>query len=105
MSWQFEWNWLGYVWAFLIGGALLVVALLLVGEIGSMVKTGYSTQGTPMMIGIMSMLVVSNSLLLGLLTIFVWDFKTALWLGGGAVVLLALLFAVAYSLIALLRKS
>lgn len=105
MTWQFEWNWLGYVWAFLIGGALLLVALLLVGEIASMVKTGYSTQGTPMMIGIMSMLVVSNSLLLGLLTIFVWDFKTALWLGGGAVTLLALLFAVAYLLITLLRKS
>lgn len=105
MTWQFEWNWLGYVWAFLIGGGLLVVALLFVGEIVSMAKTGSSAQGAPMMIGIMSMLTVSNSLLLGLLTIFVWDFKTALWLGGGAVTLLVLLLVVAYLLITLLRKS
>lgn len=58
-----------------------------------------------MMISIVAMGTVSNSLLLGLLTIFVWDFKTALWLSGGTLVLLVLEFVVAFLLMKFINRS
>jgi hypothetical protein len=96
MTWLFEWNWLGYLWAFLVGFPLLMVAGMFFGEVVSMMKTGDGEQGADMVIGIMTIGMISSSLLLGLITIFVWDFKTALWLAGGCISLLALIFALAF---------
>jgi len=96
MTWLFEWNWLGYLWAFFVGFPLMMVAGMFVGEVGSVKKTGHGQQGADIVISFMGMGLVSASFLLGLLTIFVWDFKTALWLGGGGLALLALILAIAY---------
>jgi len=96
VPWLFEWNWLGYLWAFFVGFPLLFVLGMFVGEVVLMKKTGRGQQGADIVISFMGMGLVSSSFLLGVLTVFVWDFKTALWLGGGGLALLALILAIAF---------
>ncbi len=81
MTWLFEWNWLGYLWAILVGGPLAMATLFAYPE-GKGIEQG--KQGAGHFSGLMMFLVIPGMFLLGLLTIFVWDWRTALWLTGGA---------------------
>jgi hypothetical protein len=104
MTWLFEWNWLGYLWAFFVGFPLLMVALMFADEVASMRKTGYGVQGTTIVITIFSAGIAAGSLVLGGLTMLVWDFRTAIWLAGGALTLLVLIFGITYLSMRLIRK-
>lgn len=84
MTWQFEWNWLGYVWAFLVGFPLAYSFVLAFAE-GRAAAKGNTSSGTGNAAGIMVVIAIMGTPVLGLLTVFVWDWRTALWLTGGAV--------------------
>lgn len=79
--WQFEWNWLGYLWAFMVGFPLTIITFYAFPE-GRWIEQG--KQGAGHFSGIMMILVLPGIFMLGLLTIFVWNWKTALGLAGGA---------------------
>ena len=89
MTWQFEWNWLGYLWAFLVGFPLAYGFALAFAE-GRAAAKGNMPSGTGNGAGIMVVIAIGATPMLALLTVFVWDWRTALWLTGGAVALGAL---------------
>ena len=84
MTWQFEWNWLGYLWAFFVGFPLAFAFVLAIAE-GRDAAKGKTQTGTGFGAWLFIALAVLPVCVLGLLTIFVWDSRTALWLSGGAV--------------------
>lgn len=89
MMWQFEWNWLGYLWAFFVGFPLTYGTLLACVE-GRDAARGNTPTGS--VYGYYYLLIIGAAFapVLGLLTIFIWDFKTALVLTGGALAWFAL---------------
>lgn len=92
--WQFEWNWLGYVWAFLVGFPLTLGSVLAYSE-GRDAARGRTPTGSLYGHYIAVLLGGFSSLFLGLLTLFFWGWMTALLLTGGALawsVLMLLLF-------------
>lgn len=95
MTWQFEWNWLGYVWGFFVLFPLTYASLLAITA-GRDAARGKTPTGSVYGHQIMVLLGMPSAVFLGLLTIFIWDWKTALMLAGGALVwslLVFLLFA------------
>ena len=95
MPWQFEWNWLGYVWGFLVLFPLTYASLLAISE-GRDAARGKRPTGSVYGHQIMVLLGGLGTLFLGLLTIFFWGWITALMLSGGALawsVLILFLFA------------
>lgn len=90
MTWLFEWNWLGYLWAIFVGAPLAMATLYAYPE-GKWIEQG--KQGAGMLTAMMMVGSAAAAILFGLLTIFVWDMNTALWLAGGALVWVGLVFA------------
>lgn len=84
MTWQFEWNWLGYMWACIVGFPLAYGFALALAE-GRAAAKGNTPSGTGKGAGIMIVVAILSTPMLALLTVFVWDWRTALWLTGGAV--------------------
>ena len=101
MAWQFEWNWLGYLWAILIGGQLSALAGIFLGVLVSIWKAEEDPQDGKKVIDMIALSVVGSSILLGLVTVFVWDIRTALLLVISTTLLLALMFGIAYALMRL----
>lgn len=95
MPWQFEWNWLGYVWGFFVLFPLTLASVLAISE-GRDAARGKTPTGSVYGHQIMVLLGMFGAVFLGVLTIFFWGWKTALMLLGGAVawsVLILFLFA------------
>lgn len=101
MTWQFEWNWLGYLWAILIGGQLSALTGIFLGVLVSIWKAEEDPLDGKKVIDMMALSIVGSSILLGLVTIFFWGFRTALLLVIGTSLLLALVFGIAYALMRL----
>lgn len=91
MPWQFEWNWLGYVWGFLVLFPLTYASLLAVSE-GRDAARGKTPTGSVYGHQIMVLLGGFGTVFIGLLTIFFWGWKTALMLSGSALVWCVLIF-------------
>lgn len=79
MTWQFEWNWLGYLWAMLVFGPLTYASL---SAIPSGIRKARGAYRPLTDMAVMFLIALPGSLLLGLLTAFVWDWETALKLSG-----------------------
>lgn len=94
--WLFEWNWLGYLWTFSAAGVVLLIGGTLSGEVASRRETGRGQTGADIVVGFAIVGFVAASCLLGVLTIFVWNFMTAILLVGGALCLLALMLGIAW---------
>lgn len=88
----FEWNWLGFSWAILIGGQLAVLAVMFIREATASMNVRQAEQRPNIRIDIMAITIVNSSILLGLLTIFVWDFRTTILLVVATSVMLAFMF-------------
>lgn len=105
MTWLFQWDWLGFLWVILLGGQLSALAGMFASELVSAWKNRDSQQEANRLIDMMAMAIVCTSILLGLLTTVVWDFRTALWLVIAVASLLAMIFGVAYSLMKQISKE
>lgn len=95
MPLQFEWNWLGYVWGFLVLFPLTYASFLAISE-GRDAARGKTPTGSVYGHQIMVLLGALGALICGSLTIFFWGWITTLILSGGVVVwgvLILLLFA------------
>lgn len=82
MSWLFVWNWLGYLRGFLVFFPLTYATLLAITD-GRDAARGNKPTGSVYGHQIMAILGVPGAAFLGLLTIFIWGWKTALLLAGG----------------------
>lgn len=79
MTSQFEWNWLGYLWAFLVFGPLTYASL---SAIPSGINQAKGRRRPLTSIAGMLLIAAPSTLLLALLTAFVWNWKTTLNLSG-----------------------
>lgn len=102
MTWLFQWNWLGYLWTILIGVQLTLLMGMMVRQAVSTRDDPDSHQDSDKRIDMMTLGIVCTSFLLGLLTSFLWNFRTALWLLIGTCSLLAIIFTLGYGLMKLL---
>lgn len=105
MRWLFEWNLLGYTWAILIGGQLSMLAGMFAGELLLIWHPEEDHKGEWKVIDMLALSIICCSTLLSLMTIYFWNFRTALWLVVGACGMLVLIFGLGYGVMKLLGKS
>ena len=79
MTWQFEWNWLGYLWVFLVFGPLTYASL---SALPSGINQARGRHRPLTSIAGMLLIAAPSALLLDMLTAFVWNWKTTLNLWG-----------------------